>query len=80
MNTFIDLAIYTHKYTEAISSVALGTDQIKYYISIKWSIMNLKVGLYILTRKDTENNCLSKKEKLQNSIHLCERFNLYERR
>ena len=80
MNTFIDLAIYTHKYTEAISSEALGTDQIKYYISIKWSIMNLKVGLYILTRKDTENNCLSKKEKLQNSIHLCERFNLYERR
>lgn len=80
MNILFDLAIYAHKYIEAISSVALGTDQIKYYISIKWSIMNLKEGLYVLTRKDTQNNCLSKKEKLQNSIHLCERFNLYKRR
>ena len=36
------------------------------------SIMNLKkkVGLYVLTWKDTQNNCLSKKKrKLQNSIH-----------
>lgn len=51
MNIFFDLAIYAHKYIEAISSVALGTDQIKYYISIKWSIMNLKVGLYILNKE-----------------------------
>lgn len=76
MNIFFDLAIYAHKYIEAISSVALGTDQIKYYISIKWSIMNLKVGLYILTRKDTQNNCLSKKKSYR-TVYICVKDSIY---
>lgn len=38
--------------------------------------MNLKVGLNILTRKDTQNNCLSKKEKLQ-TVYICVKDSIY---
>lgn len=76
MNILFDLAMYAHKYIEAISSVALGTDQIKYYISIKWSIMNLKEGLYVLTRKDTRITVYQKKKSYR-TVYICVKDLIY---